>query len=119
MAEKMEDLAPELWDLLGLLLSADKRQTQRRQRDANTREVDTDLVMGTPDRMDSKNWIHVVAEDDPMAEDVNIGDASNPNYGQSFGTAAERCEALMTIVHECYISFIKFKILIKNFRRRR
>ena len=89
MAEKMEDLAPELWDLLGLLLSADTRQTQRRQRDANTQEVDTDLVMGTPDGMDSNNQIHVVAEDDPMAEDVNIGDSSNPNYGQSFGTAAE------------------------------
>ena len=27
MAQKMEDLAPELWDLLGLMLSADKRQT--------------------------------------------------------------------------------------------
>jgi hypothetical protein len=27
MAQKMEDLAPELWDLLGLMLSTDERQT--------------------------------------------------------------------------------------------
>jgi hypothetical protein len=29
MAQKMEELAPELWDLLGLMLSTDKRQTER------------------------------------------------------------------------------------------
>jgi len=29
MAQKMEELAPELWDLLRLMLSADKRQTER------------------------------------------------------------------------------------------
>jgi len=106
MAEKMEDLAPELWDLLGLLLSADKRQTKRRQRDAKAREADGDQIMGSTDGVDPSGRRRENVEDDAMVDDVNIGEASNPNYGQSFSTAVERREALATIVRECYISFV-------------
>jgi hypothetical protein len=91
MAEKMEDLAPELWDLLGLLLSADKRQTKRWQRDTKAQEANGNQIMpGSTDGVDPSGCQHKNVEDDAMVDDVNIGEASNPNYGQSFGMAVEQ-----------------------------
>ena len=88
MAQKMEELAPELWDLLGLMLSADKRQTERIAK-AKLRDADGDQVMGDAEEDE---------RDDVVVDDVNIEDASNPNYSRNHRGAAERREALVTIV---------------------
>ena len=42
-----------------------------------------------------------------MVDDVNIEDASNPNYSRNPCSAAEHCEALVTIVSlHCIIAKI-------------
>ena len=67
----MEELAPELWDLLGLMLSADKRQTERFTKTrSHSTGVDDDQVMGDVEE----------ESDDVIVDDVNIEHASNPNY---------------------------------------
>ena len=89
MASKMEELAPELWDLLELMLSADKRQTARIARWARSREADGDQVMGSVDEDQ---------QEDIVVDEVNIEDASNPNRSRNPRSTAERHEALATIV---------------------
>jgi len=84
----MKELAPELWDLLGLMLSADKKQTERITKRARSREADGDQVMGSVDE----------DEQEDVADDVNIEDASNPNRSRAPRSTAERHEALVTIV---------------------
>jgi hypothetical protein len=88
MAQKMEELAPELWDLLGLMLSADRRQTERIAKQTKAQEADGDQVMGN-------------VEDKPeeiMIDNMNIEEASNPNYSRNPRSLAECREALVTIV---------------------
>jgi len=94
MAQKMEDLAPELWDLLGLMLSADKRQTERIAKRTKSQDTDGDQVMGNVED----------EEEDIRVDDVNIEEASNPNRSRNPRSLAERREALVTIVSR----FFKF-----------
>ena len=97
MAQKMEELTPELWDLLGLMLSADKRQTERIAK-AKSWDADGDQVMGDAEEDE---------RDDIIVDDVKIEDASNLNYSQNHHSAAEHCEALVTIVSlRCIIAKI-------------
>ena len=89
MALKMEELAPELWDLLRLMLSADKRQTERIVRWARSQEADGDQLMGSVDKDQ---------QEDIVVDEVNIEDASNLNHLQNPHSTAEWHEALATIV---------------------
>ena len=99
MAQKMEELAPELWDLLGLMLSADKRQMERIAKQTNSREADGDQVMGNVED----------EEEDIQVDDMNIEEASNLNHSRNPRSLGERREALVTIV-SCLSQFGSAKI---------
>jgi len=88
MAQKMEELEPELGDLLGLMLSADRRQMERIAKWTKAQEADGDQVMGNVE--DELEEI--------IIDNVNIEEASNPNYSQNPHSLAEHHEALVTIV---------------------
>ena len=93
MASKMEELAPELWDLLGLMLSTDKRQTERIMRWARSWEADGDQVMGSVDEDQ---------QEDIVVDEMNIEDASNLNCSQNPRSTAEWHKALATIVSDLF-----------------
>ncbi|KAF7971243.1 hypothetical protein HWV62_21560 [Athelia sp. TMB] len=81
MADKMQEMAPDLWDMLGLMLSANGR----RSREEQSSEGDGDVTMGD------------VETEMPIADDVDIEGASNPNSGAQKATAQEKRHALETI----------------------
>ena len=98
MAEKMQEMAPELWDMLGLMLSADARQTKKRtQSQAASRDADGDEAMAPPETTESMDF-------DTIDDDVDIGSASNPNARQQKASPAERRHALETIVSQLFHS---------------
>lgn len=96
MAEKMQEMAPELWDMLGLMLSADARQTKKRtQSQAASRDADGDEAMAPPETTEFMDF-------DTIDNDVDIGSASNPNVRQQKASPAERRHALETIVSQLF-----------------
>jgi hypothetical protein len=97
MAEKMKKLAPELWDMLGSVLSADRKQSRSKAGVSDECEVDGDHVMGNVDG-NNDGWPEE-HEESVGVDDVNITGTSNPNFTRKTRTAAERCEALGIIVH--------------------
>jgi len=99
MAEKMEQLAPELWEMLGAVLSADRRQTRIKAGLSDEQERDEDQVMGNVGKAnDAQFEDDQETNDSAPVDDVNIADTSNPNFTRKTRTAAERREALATIV---------------------
>jgi len=56
MAQKMEELALELWDLLGLMLSANKQQTERLVK-TRSQDIDDDQVMGNVEEEESDDIV--------------------------------------------------------------
>lgn len=99
MAETMEEMAPEIWDLLGMILSADHRQTQREKPavptnvQPATRDADGDETMAPPETPELVQLTASMVDDD-----VDIEGASNPNSRGPKATRAERRHALETIV---------------------
>jgi hypothetical protein len=91
MAQKMEDLAPELWDLLGTMLTADRGP-------ARMQEEDGDQIMEGIQNDERACLNEGEGDKELVADDVNIADASNPNRAQNPWTTAQRREALVTIV---------------------
>ncbi|KAF7969309.1 hypothetical protein HWV62_27741 [Athelia sp. TMB] len=85
MAEKMKRMAPELWAMLGLMLAANGRRSDEGQ------ELDGegDVTMGAPAGAETEM---------PVADDVDIEGASNPNARAQKSSAEERRRALDTIV---------------------
>ena len=99
MAEKMEQLAPELWEMLSAVLSADRRQTRIKAGLSDEQERDEDQVMGNVGKAnDAQFEDDQETNDSAPVDDVNIADTSNPNFTRKTRTAAERREALATIV---------------------
>lgn len=84
MAEKMKKMAPELWAMLGLMLSAN------RMRAAPVSPLEDDGDVRMADATESTP-IHV-------ADDVDIEGTSNPNTETERASADERRRALDTIV---------------------
>jgi hypothetical protein len=104
MAEKMQQLAPELWDMLGVVLSADRRQIRTKTGFSDEQEPDGDQVMGDEDETDNAQPGGVDSHEEPAgADDVNIADSSNPNFTRKTRTAAERREALGIIVRNPFM----------------
>lgn len=94
----MEAMAPELWDMLGLMLAADYRQTNRRNKNHNSsrpapRDADSDKTMAPPE---TPGPAHKAAL--TIADDADIEGASNPNSSDPKATPAEKRHALETIV---------------------
>lgn len=85
MAKKMKAMAPELWAMLGLMLSANHISWG----EESEPEEDEDIVMGDGTGPEGTGRV---------ADDVDIEGASNPNTGTQKGTAKERKHALDTIV---------------------
>ncbi|KAF7973123.1 hypothetical protein HWV62_16158 [Athelia sp. TMB] len=92
MAEKMKKMAPELWAMLGLMLSANR----------------TRATMDLP--LDGDGDVHMadVTESTPMhvADDVDIEGASNPNTETERVSTEERRHALDTIKKVVMISIM-------------
>jgi hypothetical protein len=96
MAEKMKKLAPELWDMLGSVLSADRKQSQSKTGLSDEHKADGDYVMGSVDG-DNDGWPEE-HEESVGVDEVNVAGLSNPNFMRKTHTAAERREALGIIV---------------------
>jgi hypothetical protein len=96
MAEKMRNLAPELWDMLGEVLSADRKQSRTRAGLSDEQDLDGDQIMLNVGETDAQAGEE--HEESAGADDVNIADASNPNFTRKTHTVTERREALGIIV---------------------
>ena len=93
MAKNMQQLAPELWDMLGLMLSANRRE----MRHARSFDRDADQVMkaAEDDNDDEEYWmelegLYVEADEDEV--EATIPKRHDPQQ------MAKRCDALITIV---------------------
>ncbi|KZP14845.1 hypothetical protein FIBSPDRAFT_751267 [Athelia psychrophila] len=93
MAEKMRKMAPELWAILGLMLHANRRGPDEEQET----DGDGDVTMRAP--ADAETEI-------PVADDVDIEGASNPNSGAQKASREERRRALETIKKVVMISIM-------------
>jgi hypothetical protein len=79
MAEKMEQLAPELWEMLGAVLSADRCQT--RTKAGLSDELDGDQVTGNVgEANDTQFKDNQETKESALMDNVNIADASNLNF---------------------------------------
>jgi hypothetical protein len=75
MAEKMQTLAPELWDMLGEVLSADRKQSRTRAGLSDEPDLDGDQLMYNVGNIDDAlTGGHEEHEEFAGADDVNIAD---------------------------------------------
>jgi hypothetical protein len=100
LAERMERLAPELWDMLGVVLSANRRQTRTKEVSVfDEQDPDGDQVMR---ETDNTNLGDEGLKESVGVDDVNIANTSNPNFKRKTRTATKQHEALGIIV--CHAS---------------
>jgi hypothetical protein len=111
MARDMQRLAPELWDLLGLMLSADRnvgRQRKAAERAAGE-AANSEADRVTVDARDDSEMYWDGLNDVIMQDDVADLEGNTLRGSQSADRNAERREALITIVRtsvQMTISFI-------------
>jgi hypothetical protein len=103
MARDMQRLAPELWDLLGLMLSADRKEG-RRQRAVTDRPVNQDKTDKDEDQMmasveDDEDDMYWEGQDEFMMDEVDIVENGGTYHGPRCANRnVERRKALITIV---------------------
>jgi len=103
MARDMQRLAPELWDLLGLMLSVDRKENRQQQvakdTSVNWDRADRggDRVMGNAE--DDAEDIYWEGQDEFTVDEVDIVESGGTyQHSQQASRNAERREALIAIV---------------------
>jgi hypothetical protein len=98
----MERLAPELWDMLGVVLSANRRQTRTKEVGVfDEQDPDGDQVMR---ETNNTNLGDEGLKESVGVDNVNIANTSNPNFKRKTRTATKQHEALGIIV--CHASLL-------------
>jgi hypothetical protein len=102
----MACLAPELWDFIGLMLSADwnvsKMECAMPANSAGMGKEGDQMMRGIKDEEDAL-WDQV---DDITIDEVDVKNRGSYKHAHTSHTNAEHHEALITIVgflHACYI----------------
>jgi hypothetical protein len=108
MAWEMQQLTPELWDLLGLMLSANQKQCIQQQavKDASIdwgrTDQDRDHTMYIAE--DDEDNVYWEGQDEFTVDDVDIVESGGTyQHTQNVSRNAEHCEALIMIVCPYFI----------------